>query len=291
MNNDGNELMSETNTTSPRRSSWVAITTGVLGGVLLLGAASSAAVAGVFTANYDSAAKPQLLTETAEGISEIDVDASAARFVLTCDGDGGDSDEFTLSTSNGSREWSMKRHGNSLRVEPVDRWFGGFSMIGPRNNRLQDVSLSLPRSACDGARPLDADLELGAGSLQVDGAFGALDLSVGAGKVWIDGSATALDADVSAGEAVFTLADVRTAEISVSAGQLRGEFTGAAPKRVDIEVSAGSADLWLPDEVYAVTSEVAAGEFENSLRTDQSMAKREIDVEVSAGGLRLHPRR
>ena len=53
--------MSETHSAAPKRSNWVAITTGVIGGVLLLGAASTAAVAGVFTANIDPNVVPQLI--------------------------------------------------------------------------------------------------------------------------------------------------------------------------------------------------------------------------------------
>ena len=54
-------------------------------------------------------------------------------------------------------------------------------------------------------------------------------------------------------------------------------------------MSAGTADIWLPDEVYSVTSDVAAGDFQNALRTDNSVMTHVIEVEVAAGGLSLRP--
>ena len=77
--------MTETNGAAPKRSNWVAITTGVIGGVLLLGAASTAVVAGVFATKFDANVSPQLIREDAAGIKRIDVDSSAARFTLSCE--------------------------------------------------------------------------------------------------------------------------------------------------------------------------------------------------------------
>lgn len=279
--------MTEAHRPTPKRSNWVAITAGVIGGVLLLGAASTAAVAGVFAATSNSTAASQLLREDAAGISKIAVDSSAARFVMTCDQPETDNGAFVLSTSGGSREWRMNRQGDTLRVEPVSRWFGGFFSIGPIGANVQTVELTIPASACGEAGLLDADIEIGAGELQVLANFGALDLEVGAGDARIEGSVQDLDVDISAGDAELRVSDVRTMNLSVSAGTLTGVFAGSAPLKSDIEVSAGSADLVFPDRVYAVRSEVAAGEFNNGLRTDSSVTEREIDVEVSAGDLSL----
>lgn len=292
--------MTEANKGSAQRSSWVAVAVGVLGGVLLLGTVSTAAVAGVVAANYDSTEKRQRLTESAEGIARIDVEASAAKFRIDCESAlalGDDSaattgeGSFALATSGSSREWRMVRHGDTLRVEPVKRWFGEFSLFGSGDNRMQEVSLSLPESACDGSKPLDAEVDLGAGEMLVKGSYGVLDLSVGAGNARIEGTASNLELEVSAGEAVLDMSDVRAADLSVSAGKLWGTFSGTAPKQIDIEVSAGGAELRLPDEIYAVRSDVSAGDFENSLRTDQGPLKHEINVELSAGSLSLQPAR
>lgn len=280
--------MTETNGAAPKRSNWVAITTGVIGGVLLLGAASTAAVAGVFTVNVDPNVVPQLIREGSAGITRIDVDSSAARFVVSCEWpEEKSSEEFVLSTSTGGQEWRMKRSGDTLEVEPVSRWFGAFSMVGLRSDSLQSVALLLPTSVCEGTNVLDADLEVAAGDLAVEGDFRDVDLSVGAGQVRFDGAAESLEVDVSAGEAVLYLSDVQMADLSVAAGSLRGSFDGVAPSRVNIEVSAGDAAIWLPDEVYSVKSEVAVGGFENGLRTDNSVANHEIFAEVAAGHLIL----
>lgn len=290
--------MTEVNRGSTGPSTWVAVTVGVLGGVLLLGTVSTAAVAGVAAANYDGAEKRQRLTESADGIARIDVEASAAKFRIDCEGAlavgddaevAGGEDSFALVTSGSSREWRMERRGDTLRVEPVKRWFGAFGWFGSGDNRMQEVALSLPESACDGSKPLDAEVDLGAGEMRVNGSYGVLDLSVGAGNARIEGTALNLELEVSAGEAVLDMRDVRTADLSVSAGKLRGGFSGAAPKQIDIEVSAGGAELRLPDEVYAVRPEVSAGDLENSLRTDSGASDHEIDIELSAGSLSLRP--
>lgn len=290
--------MTENNSGLPKKQNWVAITAGVLGGVLLLGTVSTAAMAGVFAATDDGKEKSQRLFEDAAGVTRIEVDASAAKFVISCDSAGalGDDesstgqDTFALLTSGGSREWRMVRHGDTLRVEPVDRGFG-LSLFGLDQYRMQNVSLAVPQSACERATPLDAELGLGAGQLQVDGRFGELSLEVGAGDARVTGEVRSLSADVSAGGATLNLSGVRTASLSVSAGDLWGDFDGAAPERIDVEVSAGSAELTLPDEVYAVTSDVSAGDLENSLRTDNGVTANTIRVEISAGSLALHPRR
>ena len=86
--------MNEARKGSAQRSSWVAVTAGVLGGVLLLGTVGTAAVAGVAAANYDGTEKRQRLTESADGIVQIDVEASAAKFRIDCEtapAPGGDS--------------------------------------------------------------------------------------------------------------------------------------------------------------------------------------------------------
>lgn len=282
--------MSDTNGGAPKRSNWVAITTGVIGGVLLLGAASTAAVAGVFTASFDPTVVPQLIREDAAGIERVDVDSSAARFMVSCEWpEKKSSEDFLLSTSTGAREWRMSRLGDTLKVEPVSRWFGGFSiaMVVPRSDSLQEVTLLLPSSVCEGTNVIDADLSVAAGDLTVEGGFGQLELSVGAGRARVDGTAETLEVDVSAGEAVLYLSDVRTADLSVAAGSLRANLDGAAPSRVDIDVSAGDAAICLPDEVYSVKSDFAVGGFENGLRTGRSVTNHQIFADVAAGSLIL----
>lgn len=274
---------------APGRSNWVLITTSIVGGAVLFGTIVGAAITGIYSATRDSNVVPQLLTAEAEGITRIDVDASAARFTVTCERPGGaDDDVFTLSTSTGEREWRMETRRGALRVEPVNRWFGGFSLIGPRSDARQDVALLLPASACEGGSPLDAGLAIGAGEMQVDGPYGELDIEIGAGEIRVDGTAREVDVEIGAGEAALYLGDVRSASLSVSAGSLRGGFEGRAPGELDIEVSAGAVDLRLPDEGYAIESSVAAGDFDNRLKTDPQ-ASRQIEVDIAAGSVTLRP--
>lgn len=327
--------MSELGGGAPRRSNWVALTVGIVGGMLLIGTASSAAVAGVAaSASVGSSASgvsggvsgglvggadiqgadgrtKQLLTFDAKGITGIDVEASAARFSISCNtalaigdssgesgggessegknsaGESGAGDSFALYVGTGSREWRMVQRGDTLTVEPVKRWFEGFWFFGIGRQGMQDVALSLPASVCAGENPIDAALQLDSGKLQVDGVFGELDLKVNAGGARVDGSASALDVDLNAGELTLNLSDVHVADLSVSAGDLWGNFDGDAPKQMTVDVSAGSADLRLPDEIYSVRSKVEIGDFENLLRTDNGSKARQIDVDLSVGDVKL----
>ena len=142
------------------------------------------------------------------------------------------------------------------------------------------ATLTLPRELEGTA--LDASLDLSAGELTVDGAFDDLDIDVGAGTLTVDGAARTLMVDLSAGGADIDLADVSEAQFSVSAGAVDARLTGSAPDAVTVDVSAGSLDLRLPDGAYDVRSDVAAGDFENGLRTDAE-SRNVVDVTVSAG--------
>jgi hypothetical protein len=88
--------------------------------------------------------------------------------------------------------------------------------------------------------------------------------------------------DVSAGRADLDLADVRSAEITVSAGALVGELTGDQPDAITLEVSAGSADLTVPEGDYDVSSDVSAGQFDNQVGSTPG-ASSTVRVDVSAG--------
>ena len=129
---------------------------------------------------------------------------------------------------------------------------------------------------------LDADVSLSAGEFVTDGEFGALDLSLAAGSFDVTGSAEALTADMSAGRGTLKLEDVGTAALTVSAGSMDARLTGARPDSIDMDVSAGSLRLTVPDGEYDVTSEVSAGGFDNELGSTPG-ASSTITVQVSAG--------
>ena len=83
-----------------------------------------------------------------------------------------------------------------------------------------------------------------------------------------------------------SLADVRDADLQLSAGAANGTLTGSAPQTVTIDVSAGRLDLTLPDVPYAVGSDVSAGELRNDLDID-ARSDRRVSVSVSAGFVAL----
>jgi len=279
--------MSETS--EAPRTNWVAITVGVLGGALLLGAVGTAAIAGLFVAASGSSGEPQHLSSDADGVTMLSVDAVAAKFSVSCEGSADRPNSFELTTDSGERQWRMSESRGHLRVEPDEPWTG--LNFGGAVNRGQNVVLGLPATVCDGISLLDADLELGAGKLLVDGNYGELDAQVEAGDFEFTGEAREFDLEVSAGSADFVVHNVRDASITVAAGKVKGEFAGSAPTLLQAELSAGHAVLLLPDVEYSVRSDVSAGGFENGLRTVSGAAAHEVKVDVSAGHLSVQPTR
>lgn len=265
-----------------------AIALAVFGGIVLLGAGGTAA----FAATHDiSAAANSGVSGTqsmnVDGIESLRVDISAsdvtARF--------GDVDEATLEVTGGRiGSWTLERDGDELVVRSPDRgfgsWFGGDWFGGGWFDRNETVVLTLPESL-EGAE-LDADFSLSAGSLGIEGMYGEVDIEMGAGALSMDGSAASIDADISAGRADMSLFDVNEADFTVSAGKLVAELANTAPRSVTIDVSAGSLELTLPDEAYAVRQDVSAGSFDNRLDTSNS-SRFEIVATVSAGNVVLRP--
>lgn len=272
----------------PRRSNAVAITTGVVGGVLLLGAIGTAAVAGMLSLNRGSSEAQTIEVDTA-GVARLEIESSAARFRMECSGDaaspGGTA--AVLETSRGGQLWSMEVDGGTLRVESKGSWWDRFGWGGI--GQLQTVTLTVPwQLACDERSPLNIDIGVGAGSFDGAGAFDELDIDLGAGEVEVRGSAATVNAEVSAGSADLDLTGVRIAELSVSAGSLEARLAEQAPEHVQIDVSAGELKLWVPDEQYRVTEQASAGSIDNGLRTS-STSRQTIAVDVSAGKVTLRP--
>ncbi|HWI31038.1 MAG TPA: DUF4097 family beta strand repeat-containing protein [Microbacterium sp.] len=258
----------------------IAILAAVLGGLVAVVTVGGAAVATVGSASTETITR----TLAVDDIAELDVEASAG----TLDVAFGDVEEAVLDITSGPGrgDWTFEREGDTLTVASPHRgwldgwWFGGW-MSGPTR-----ATLTLPR-ALDG--DLDAHLELAAGKLTTTGGFGELELDVSAGDLQVDGAAETLSAEVAAGRAELDIADVRTADLTVSAGAMVADFTGDAPTDTTIDVSAGSLELTLPDDAYAVTVSESAGNVRNDLETSSS-AQNAIDVSISAGSVRLRSR-
>lgn len=260
----------------------IAIVTAIVGGIALLGsggAAAAAAGGNLLVSSSDRADSVE--TVDVAGIESLELDADAGDMRI----EFGDVDEARLSITNGrGPAWTFERDDDELVVRSPDNTFGWWfgSWVGDGESAV----LTLPESLRDSA--LDANLTLDAGSLDVDGDFGALVVDVSAGALEVEGSATSLDVDMSAGRANVLLDGVTEAVLGISAGNLAVELTGTAPTRTAIDASAGSVDLTLPDVTYTIEDDVSAGTLD--AQVDQSAGtRRVIEVDLSAGTVTIRP--
>jgi hypothetical protein len=255
-----------------------AIAIAVFGGIALLATGGTAAVAAVNDVSESAASQQQI---DASGITGIDLDLGGVEMRV----EFGDVEEAQLDVSGGGdSRWALTRDGDELVVNSPDMKFGWW--FGNWFNDEQSVVLTLPDELSDAA--LDADISLGAGSLDVKGDFADVSVEMGAGALFITGSAESIDVDLGAGRAELELADVSEADFTISAGRLDAELTGTAPREVRFDVSAGSLVLTLPDEEYDVRQDVSAGSLDNGLQTS-SNARNSIVAGVSAGSAVLRP--
>lgn len=260
-------------TTSPS-AKVIAILTASLGGVITLAFVGSTVVSTIASAS--------VTTETqsvgAAGIDELDIDVSAGS--LRIEYADVTTAQLDVSGGWGGGGWTLARDEDELVVSSPEWSFGGSWLFG----RDVRATLTLPREFENSA--LDAQFTVSAGDLDASGRYGELDVELGAGAVSVSGQAREVSADISAGRADLDLIGVESAELSLSAGQLDGRFDGRPggdqPRIVEVNVSAGSLDLALPDGTYDVTSSVSAGQLDNRLDTAASSSSRVV-VELSAG--------
>ncbi|WP_194396685.1 DUF4097 family beta strand repeat-containing protein [Microbacterium atlanticum] len=249
----------------------VAILVIVFGGLVLLGAMVSAAVGTIASASVSTSTR----TADAAGVEQLDVDAAAG--TLRVEFTDVTEAELEVTSSWGADVWRLDRQGDTLAVASPDR-FGWFGWRGWFGDQRADAVLRLPAELAG----LDADVSLSAGEFITDGEFGTLGISLAAGSFDVTGSAESLTADMSAGRGTLELEDVRTAELTVSAGSMDARLTGAQPDAIDMDVSAGSLRLTVPDGEYDVTSDVSAGGFDNAVGSTPG-ASSTVSVQVSAG--------
>ena len=248
----------------------VAIVLFVVGAFVLLGAIISSALGTWAAASIHTTSR----TLAVDGVTALDVQVDAGGIRV----EFADIDEAELDVRSawGIDRWTLDRQGDELVVASpsgwVNGWFGGW--FGGNGNAV----LRLPQSL----EGVDADLGLAAGDLVVDGTFGELVLQVDAGRAEVSGAASAVDAQLSAGHAEVDLDDVGEASFMVNAGSLDAVFTGPEPREVVAEVNAGSLHLTVPEGEYDVSSDVAAGDFDNRIGSVPGAANT-IRVSVSAG--------
>jgi len=260
-------------TGAPHR--WITITLAVFGGLAIVGTGATAAVA----ASGDIARTETVQRVDVDGVESLDLNASASDVRV----EFGDVDEAELSVRGGrGGAWTITRDDDELLVRSPDTWFGWW--FGRWFDDDRTVVLTLP----DRLQGLDATFVLNAGGLDVTGSYGELDVEMAAGDLRVDGSARSLETDMSAGRADLLLDGVDEADLSVSAGDLSVELTGAPPSEVSIDVSAGSAEITLPDTGYSVFQTVSAGHLDNRLE-QSSNSRNSIEVTLSAGSVTLRP--
>lgn len=251
----------------------VALTVSILGGLILI-----AVIIGLLvTAITTRPAVNETTSMDVTGVTAIDVDVSAGEFTL----DFADVDEATIEMVNARDTWELRRDGDTLRVHTPREFWNNFCFIWCEH---QQVTVILPEELQETG--LDAELSLSAGALRAYGDFAELDLEVSAGELTINGTAETVRGDVSAGELNGTLADIREGRFTVSAGSTKLTIDGNAPDLLDLDVSAGSIDLRLPDVEYDLSTDVSAGSIDNGLRT-RSDAPHEITIQISAGNVSL----
>ena len=257
-------------------STVIAVLVIVLGALIVFGTIIGA----VFSTIRAAAVSTDSRAVAVSGVDTLSIELNAGS--LTVEYADVDEAELEVTAPFGGDRWSLERDGDTLTVSSP-RWEWGMGWVFGGSG---SAVLLLP----DDLEGLDAELQMAAGSFHADGEFGAVGLSVGAGEVDLAGAADDLTIDLSAGRATLDLADVDTADLTVSAGSMDAALTGSQPSDIRAEVSAGSLNLVVPEGSYDVTSDVSAGDFRNSLGSDPG-ADSTISVNLSAGQVSLRSAR
>ena len=280
MNDNGSSQNSSTTSTPrPERSTAakaVAITVAAIGAVTLLGVGGSAALATAGSVWSITEGGYSTQTVDASDITELDVNASATQLTV----EFGDVDEATLEARGTT--WNLNRNGETLVVDQQRGPFGNWCFIFC-DSRSGTSVLTLP-NALNGT--LDAEAEVGAGALRIDGSFQSLDVQVGAGEAIAEGEAETLSVSVETGRAYVSMRDVETADITVAIGSADVAMTGRTPAMVDIDVSVGEATVTLPQALYSLSRDASLGSIDSTLRTDPT-SPHTVDAEVSVGNIIL----
>lgn len=255
-----------------RSTGWVALLVTLAGTVAILGLVLQSVLVGI--SGYGKVGHATYMAAV-DGVTALDVETSDADMTVRF----GDVQEATLEvSSSGWRrnvEWVLENDNGVLRVTD-DRgpWF--WPDFGSSRTIAE---LVLPREL-EGV--VSADLDLSAGSLNIEGDLDAVGIDISAGSLTFVGASSSLSASVSAGEVDVTTSEVATIDVDVSAGRFIGTFTGAQPTSTTISVSAGDAIVDLPDGEYALAGEVSAGDRTIDVRTNPS-SPHTLTVDVSAG--------
>jgi len=251
----------------------VSVVTIVVGAVAFLGTVGGTAISAAVTLS-DTGEYGNGGSISARGLTDLDIDVAGGSLTIEY---GDVSDAELAARAGGPDGWTFERQGDTLRVASPERpgpsaWGGGRS-----------ATLTLPRELA--GTGLDATLQVTGGSLDVDATLGALRVDLAGGEVTVEGAARSLDLTVAGGSASVELDDVGTASFEIAGGELSADLSGTTPSRTTVSLTAGSADIVLPDDTYRVTTE-GVGSVDNALRTSSS-ATAVVDVEAALGRVSL----
>lgn len=263
----------------PRRGAAFAVSviTIVVGAAVAVGTLAGTGVSAVASmADWRGDTSSYDVTSDSSGLPLTDLEIDLAGGELTVQ--YGDVDSAQLDAdSRGRRGWTFEQDGDALRVASPS---GSFVDAG-RGSR---ATLTLPRDL-DGSG-ITADIQVTGGALEMTGDFGDVTVEVAGGTATLDGAARDVDLRVSGGSAAASIADAETAAFEVTGGELTATLSGATPTRTDLEVTAGSADITLPDDEYDVRVDDGVGSVDNALRTSSSAAAT-VDVTATMGSVSL----
>lgn len=262
--------------TPARRHNWVSVLVTLVGGVLILGLVLQALLVGVTTGGGQERSSYSV---DVDGVTRLDLDASAGDLTVTF----APVAEATLEVQSAGRtrtDWTLEVDGDRLIVREGNPWWILLPDFGTSRTTAE---LVLP-DILEGA--VSADLEVSAGSMDIQGDLTDVRLDVSAGSLTFHGTSTSLVSEVSAGEATVVTNGPSTIDVSVSAGRFTGTVTGAQPDRTQVEVSAGDVILDLPDGAYATSGSASAGDRLIEVRTDPD-SPHLLEVHVSAGDARI----
>ncbi|WP_221585972.1 DUF4097 family beta strand repeat-containing protein [Microbacterium sp. G2-8] len=256
----------------------LAITVTVLGAGALVVSGVGAAFATVGTTMYSSTAEEATSSlPAAVGDDALDIDLQAGELDIRF----ADVDEVEFRSRTSQGAWTFDRSGGTIVVSSPR---GEFNLFGPGNwGERAEATLTLPESY----EGIDLDVDVAAGEFTAEGVFGEVTYGMEAGSLEIEGSAETVASEMAAGRAVLELDSVRTADLTVMAGRLDADFTGDPPEAVSVDLTAGSAELTLPDVPYDVSVQREAGNVESSLE-ERSDADRTVDIDVAAGHVALY---
>lgn len=255
----------------------VSVITIVVGAVVAVGTLAGTGVSAVASmadwrgqnATYDDST-----TDATEQLADLDIDLAGGDLTV----EFGDVAVAQLDADRrGRAAWTFERDGDELRVASPS----GSFIDASRGAR---ATLTLPRDL-DGSG-IRADIRVTGGALDVTGDFGDMTVEVAGGSASVDGSARDIDLTVTGGSASARITDAETAAFEVAGGEMTATLSGVTPTRTDVEVTAGSADVTLPDDEYDVRVDDGLGSVDNGLRTSSS-AVAEVDVTATMGSVRL----